>query len=72
MSMPAAVVQHGTTLKQRVVAGTLQSLPEQVAAAALKSPCLVIIGEVVKLRDKLAWFAPTAEGQGKTAAICGI
>ncbi len=54
--MPAAVVQQGTTVDQRVVTGTLADLAERVAAAGLRSPCLVIVGEVVRLRDRLAWF----------------
>ena len=55
-STPAAVVQQGTTPKQRVVVGDLSDLASQVAAADLKPPCLIIVGEVVKLREKLAWF----------------
>ena len=54
--MPAAVVQEGTTSRQRVVTGTLATLPALVARARLKSPTLIIIGEVVRLRDKLQWF----------------
>ena len=57
-AMPAAVVQQGTTRHQRVVAGTLATLPALVAAAKLQSPCLTIVGAVVALRDKLAWFDP--------------
>lgn len=59
--MPAAAVQQGTTQKQKVVTGTLATLNHLVAEAKLKSPCLIIIGEVVKLRDKLAWFQPESE-----------
>lgn len=55
---PVAVVQQGTTRHQRVVAGTLADIPQKVAGAGLQSPSLIIIGEVVKLRDKLAWFEP--------------
>jgi uroporphyrin-III C-methyltransferase len=55
-SMPAAVVQQGTTLDQRVVAATLSDLHERVAEAGLQSPCLIIVGEVVRLHDQLAWF----------------
>ncbi len=53
---PAAVVQQGTTLDQRVVSATLGDLPARVAEAELRSPCLIIVGEVVRLRDQLAWF----------------
>ena len=54
--MPAAVVQQGTTMRQRVVVGDLSNLAVKVNAAELKPPCLIIVGEVVKLREKLAWF----------------
>ena len=57
-STPAAVVQQGTLPSQRVVAGTLADLAELVAAAGLETPCLTVVGEVVTLRHKLAWFKP--------------
>ena len=57
---PAAVVQQGTTSRQRVLVGDLQNLAEKVAAAEMKPPCLIIIGGVVNLREKLAWFNPEA------------
>lgn len=57
-SMPAAVVQQGTTQRQKVVAATLEDLAEKVIAAEMKPPCLTIIGEVVKLRETLNWFNP--------------
>jgi uroporphyrin-III C-methyltransferase len=59
--MPVAAVQQGTTRGQRVVTGTLRSLPASVAASGLESPCLIIVGEVVKLQSTLAWFNPGAE-----------
>jgi len=54
--MPAAVVQQGTTQRQRVITATLENLAEKVQAAEMKPPCLTIIGEVVLLREKLNWF----------------
>ncbi|HSH87849.1 MAG TPA: siroheme synthase CysG [Methylophilus sp.] len=59
--MPAAVIQQGTTQKQRVVESTLSELANDVAAAGLKPPSLTIIGEVVKLRSRLNWFKTSAE-----------
>ncbi|UPQ84464.1 siroheme synthase CysG [Pseudomonas knackmussii] len=53
---PAALVQQGTTSNQRVFTGTLGNLPERVASEQVQAPTLVIVGEVVKLREKLAWF----------------
>jgi uroporphyrin-III C-methyltransferase/precorrin-2 dehydrogenase/sirohydrochlorin ferrochelatase len=55
--LTCAVVMNGTLADQKVVTGTLQTLVERVTDAGLKSPSLVIIGEVVKLRDKLSWFS---------------
>ncbi len=53
---PAAVVAQGTLTEQQVVCATLATLPDAVARAGLQSPCLTIVGEVVRLRDELAWF----------------
>jgi len=55
---PAALIQQGTTPQQRVLAGTLESLPALVHASGVKAPTLIIIGEVVKLREQLKWFEP--------------
>ncbi len=57
-TLPVAVVQDGTITTQRVVTGTLANMSARVAQAGLKSPCLTIIGEVVKLHEALAWFKP--------------
>ena len=55
--LPIAVVQDGSMPSQKVVTGTLSNMAERVAHAGLKSPCLTIIGEVVKLHQDLAWYA---------------
>ena len=60
---PAAVVAQGTLVEQRVVCATLGTLAQAVAEEELGSPCLTIVGEVVRLRDELAWF----ETQGARA-----
>jgi len=70
-AMPAALVQQATTYRQRVFTGTLETLPRIVDAARPKPPTLIIVGEVVRLHEKLAWFEPAealaaareAEGQ---------
>ena len=53
-----AVVQQGTMASQRVVTGTLSTLPEEVSRAGLHAPTLTIIGDVVRLRERLNWFHP--------------
>jgi uroporphyrin-III C-methyltransferase/precorrin-2 dehydrogenase/sirohydrochlorin ferrochelatase len=59
--LPAAVVQQGTTGDQRVVTGTLGTLPALVAEAMLQPPTLIIVGDVVRLRERLNWYRPEDE-----------
>lgn len=56
-SMPAAIIEKGTTLHQKVFTGTLETLPDLVRTLGLKSPCLIIIGQVVTLHKRLQWLA---------------
>jgi len=53
---PAAIIQQGTTMNQRTYTGTLKSLPLIVESEEIKPPSMMIIGNVVRLRDKLAWY----------------
>ena len=55
---PAALVEKGTTQDQRVHIGDLTTLHEIVEKNNVKAPTLIIVGEVVKLHDKLNWFVP--------------
>jgi len=65
---PAALIQQGTTHRQRVISGTIASLPEQVERERPKPPTLIIVGEVVRLQGRLAWYqAPETSDQ--TAAL---
>ncbi len=57
-STPIALVQQGTTPQHRVLTGTLGTMPGIVAREVIKPPTLIIVGNVVKLRDKLKWFVP--------------
>jgi uroporphyrin-III C-methyltransferase/precorrin-2 dehydrogenase/sirohydrochlorin ferrochelatase len=68
--MPVALVQQGTTHQQKVYSGTLSSILEVVDRDPPKPPTLVIVGEVVKLREKLSWFqTPAHSDQGATTPI---
>jgi len=58
---PAAIVESGTSPTQRVLTGTLGDLPSKVAQADIRGPTLVIVGEVVKLRERLQWFRPRGD-----------
>ena len=53
---PAAVIRWGTKPEQRVLMTTVGTAAADVAKAKLKPPAIFIVGEVVKLREKLAWF----------------
>jgi uroporphyrin-III C-methyltransferase / precorrin-2 dehydrogenase / sirohydrochlorin ferrochelatase len=57
-AMPVALVEQGTTSQQRVFCGTLATLPASIQEAGIRSPALLIVGEVVKLHPQLAWFQP--------------
>ena len=61
--LPAAIVQGATRERQRVLTGTLATLAEIATRARIKPPALVIIGEVVRLRDTLAWYSPGLLGE---------
>jgi uroporphyrin-III C-methyltransferase/precorrin-2 dehydrogenase/sirohydrochlorin ferrochelatase len=54
--MPAAVIERGTLRDQRVLTGTLATLPDLAAQAGVRPPAMTIVGEDVRLRNKLEWF----------------
>ena len=53
---PCGVIMRGTTSKQRKVIGTLENICSKVREAKLESPCIIVVGEVVSLNEKLSWF----------------
>lgn len=53
---PAAAIQSATYPNQKTIISTLESMPDALARAGLESPVLIVVGEVVALRDQLAWF----------------
>lgn len=67
-SIPVAVIERGTTRAQRVVTGTLATISDLVAAVGCKSPCLIIVGEVVALHATLKWFPAESVARVKDAA----
>ena len=54
--MPAAIIEKGTSSQQKVITGTLETLPDLVRGLGLKSPSLIIVGRVVALHKRLQWF----------------
>jgi uroporphyrin-III C-methyltransferase/precorrin-2 dehydrogenase/sirohydrochlorin ferrochelatase len=55
-STPVAIIENGSRAEQRVVLATLAELEEAGRVALVKSPALVIVGEVAALAQKLHWF----------------
>ena len=53
---PVALVRWGTTSEQVTVSGTLADIVERVRQAGLKAPAIIVVGEVVGLRERLQWF----------------
>jgi uroporphyrin-III C-methyltransferase len=53
---PAALVHWGTTDKQRSLASTLADLPDAAVREGFTNPSIIVVGDVVKLRDRLGWF----------------
>jgi uroporphyrin-III C-methyltransferase/precorrin-2 dehydrogenase/sirohydrochlorin ferrochelatase len=63
---PAAIVHSGTTADQHTVIGNLGNLAERAALAKLRPPSLIVVGEVVRLREKLAWYHDERTGAAAT------
>ena len=53
---PVALIRWGTRVEQQTVTGTLKNIVHRVEEAKLTSPAIIIVGEVVALREQLQWF----------------
>ncbi|MCL1632893.1 uroporphyrinogen-III C-methyltransferase [Sporolactobacillus sp. CPB3-1] len=60
-STPAAIIEWGTTERQRTIAVNLSDLCQSAEQAHIKSPSMIVIGEVVRLRAQLQWFEKLGE-----------
>ena len=58
--MPVALVSRGTTPEQEVITGTLETIVDRVQEEGAQAPTLVIIGNVVSLRNRLDWLGAEA------------
>lgn len=68
---PVALVEQGTTVHQRTLVGTLATMEELVTTQEAHAPTLIIVGEVVKLRDQLSWYGE-AEQPGNWPPTPGV
>jgi siroheme synthase len=71
---PVAVVESGTTNRQRVVRTVLASLGAAQAELDIRPPALLIVGETTRYADRYSWFAPStvehfADERAKTAGV---
>lgn len=55
-STPVAVISEGTSPKQRTVVGTLEDIVSRAKKEGFEPPAVIVVGEVVKLREQLRWF----------------
>jgi uroporphyrin-III C-methyltransferase len=53
---PVALVEWGTTEKQRTVTGTLGTIVTIAQKEQVQNPSMIIVGEVVRFREKIKWF----------------
>ncbi len=59
-STPIALIRWGTRVEQETLMGTLADIVQKVEETKFRSPAIIIVGEVVRLREKLAWFEQKA------------
>lgn len=66
---PVAIVSRGSSADQQVLIGTLADIAEKQQQQQLPAPALLIVGNVVRLHEKLAWFGDAAPGNTITHAL---
>jgi uroporphyrin-III C-methyltransferase/precorrin-2 dehydrogenase/sirohydrochlorin ferrochelatase len=62
-SLPVALIDNGTRPNQRVLTGTLSTIAQKAAEAGVNGPATIIIGSVVRLREKLDWYVPEEQAR---------
>ena len=60
---PVAVIEWGTTEKQRTLTGNLETITDLVAAENIQNPAMILVGEVVQLREKIKWYEKVLEAK---------
>jgi uroporphyrin-III C-methyltransferase len=68
-STPVALVHWGTYKEQRTITGTLDNIVEIVQKEKVENPSMIIVGEVVKLREKLRWFEKVEQDKSYEAYV---
>ncbi len=62
---PVAIIENGTMAAQRTVVAPLARICAEAEGAGVKPPALIVVGEVVRLRDRLSWFEPSLSAGGR-------
>jgi siroheme synthase len=59
---PAAVIRWGTYEAQQTITGTLSTISDQAKRFGIRPPAVIVVGEVVKMRERLSWFEDSFRG----------
>ncbi|MEO9294964.1 MAG: uroporphyrinogen-III C-methyltransferase [Nitrososphaera sp.] len=65
---PAAIIESGTTEKQRVIAGTVATIARMAAKKGVRPPAVIVVGKVASLHNKIGWFKGGKGGKGGKGA----
>ncbi|MFC3140307.1 uroporphyrinogen-III C-methyltransferase [Shewanella submarina] len=68
-STPVAIIEKGCTDQQRVISGQLHNIHSRVATQSVQSPALIVVGQVVSLREQLDWFTPQSQQLPETSLL---
>jgi uroporphyrin-III C-methyltransferase len=60
-STPAAVIEWGTTSRQRTITGSLETIEGEALKSGISHPAIILVGEVVRLREKIQWYKEQQE-----------
>lgn len=69
LQTPVAVINWGTTDVQKTVIGTLENINDRVKQEGISNPSMIIVGEVVSLREKLNWFEEMISNKSQSEAL---
>lgn len=68
-STPAAIIEQGTTSMQRTVVGTLGTIVDVAKKERIQNPSMIVIGEVVRFREKIHWFEKQTENAYQVSGV---
>lgn len=68
---PAAVIENGTLPNQRTVSGALETIADAAQSGGIKTPAVIVVGEVAGLRDRLQWFEQRSLSGVRVGVVAG-